>query len=183
MCAKLDVYLRVCWAKKHSIGSVSHSHLTASRAHLSSGSRIHNPQAIWCSVAYSVSPNYKDIKDMSKAKRDTILTMSLRCRSYSLPVKDQGGRKWEFVIKSWANGTENRRVYVLEQTGEFLKVPTCVPQPALCLLCNIDWLVKWILSYIQVNVYSVKRSQTQEQYQEHRAPACTGQLPADAVAA
>ena len=47
-------------------------------------------------------------------------------RSYSLPVKDQGGRKWEFVIKSWANGTENRRVYVLEQTGEFLKVFTCL---------------------------------------------------------
>lgn len=44
------------------------------------------------------------------------------CRSYSLPVKDHGGRKWEFVIKSWANGTENRRVYVLEQTGEYLKV-------------------------------------------------------------
>ncbi|KAL3157100.1 hypothetical protein ABBQ38_001346 [Trebouxia sp. C0009 RCD-2024] len=35
---------------------------------------------------------------------------------------DRTGRKWEFVIKSWANGTENRRVYVLEQTGEFLKV-------------------------------------------------------------
>ena len=44
------------------------------------------------------------------------------CRSYSLPVKDRGGRTWEFVIKSWANGTENRRVYVLEQTGEYLKV-------------------------------------------------------------
>lgn len=43
-------------------------------------------------------------------------------RSYSLPVRDRTGRKWEFVIKSWANGTENRRVYVLEQTGEFLKV-------------------------------------------------------------
>ena len=48
--------------------------------------------------------------------------MILVCRSYSLPVKDQAGGKWEFVIKSWANGTENRRVYVLEQTGEFLKV-------------------------------------------------------------
>ena len=43
-------------------------------------------------------------------------------RSYSLPVRDRAGRKWEFVIKSWANGTENRRVYVLEQTGEYLKV-------------------------------------------------------------
>lgn len=48
------------------------------------------------------------------------------CRSYSLPVKDRGGRTWEFVIKSWANGTENRRVYVLEQTGEYLKVITIV---------------------------------------------------------
>ena len=49
------------------------------------------------------------------------LWLGLR-RSYSLPVKDRSGRKWEFVIKSWANGTENRRVYVLEQTGEYLKV-------------------------------------------------------------
>ena len=68
----------------------------------------------------------------------------LVCRSYSLPVKDCGGRTWEFVIKSWANGTENRRVYVLEQTGEYLKViifvlPTlamprlyCVAVPQLC---------------------------------------------------
>ena len=48
----------------------------------------------------------------------------LFARSYSLPVRDRTGRKWEFVIKSWANGTENRRVYVLEQTGEFLKVHT-----------------------------------------------------------
>ncbi len=51
---------------------------------------------------------------------------NLVCRSYSLAVKDRGGRTWEFVIKSWANGTENRRVYVLEQTGEYLKVITSV---------------------------------------------------------
>ncbi|KAL0034314.1 hypothetical protein WJX77_008756 [Trebouxia sp. C0004] len=50
------------------------------------------------------------------------LTFLMGYRSYSLPVKDRGGRTWEFVIKSWANGTENRRVYVLEQTGEYLKV-------------------------------------------------------------
>ncbi|KAL0032345.1 hypothetical protein WJX79_006173 [Trebouxia sp. C0005] len=50
------------------------------------------------------------------------LTFLMGYRSYSLPVKDRDGRTWEFVIKSWANGTENRRVYVLEQTGEYLKV-------------------------------------------------------------
>jgi hypothetical protein len=43
------------------------------------------------------------------------------CRSYSLPLKDSSGRKWEFVIKSWANGTEHRRVYVLEQVSEYIK--------------------------------------------------------------
>ena len=55
--------------------------------------------------------------------------MLAECRSYSLPVKDRDGRTWEFVIKSWANGTENRRVYVLEQTGEYLKVITFVLPP------------------------------------------------------
>ncbi len=44
------------------------------------------------------------------------------CRSYSLPVKDRAGRAWEFVIKSWANGTEHRRVYVLEQVSGYIKV-------------------------------------------------------------
>ena len=28
---------------------------------------------------------------------------------------------WDFVIKSWANGTEHRRVYVLEQAAEYLR--------------------------------------------------------------
>ena len=32
-----------------------------------------------------------------------------------MPVKDADGRAWDLVIKSWANGTEHRRVYVLEQ--------------------------------------------------------------------
>ena len=41
-------------------------------------------------------------------------------------MKDEAGRRWEFVIKSWANGTENRRVYVLEQTSEYLKVGSCL---------------------------------------------------------
>lgn len=31
------------------------------------------------------------------------------------------GRCYEFMIKSWANGTEHRRVFVLEQAGEFLR--------------------------------------------------------------
>ncbi len=36
-------------------------------------------------------------------------------------MKDRAGRAWEFVIKSWANGTEHRRVYVLEQVSEYIK--------------------------------------------------------------
>lgn len=42
------------------------------------------------------------------------------CRSYGLPVRDREGRLWEFVVKSWANGTEHRRVYVLEHVSEFI---------------------------------------------------------------
>ena len=41
-------------------------------------------------------------------------------RSYGLPVRDQEGRAWDFVVKSWANGTEHRRVYVLEHALEFI---------------------------------------------------------------
>lgn len=42
------------------------------------------------------------------------------CRSYELPLRDRDGRRWDFVVKSWANGTEHRRVYVLEQAAEYL---------------------------------------------------------------
>ncbi len=42
------------------------------------------------------------------------------CRSYGLPVRDREGRVWEFVVKSWANGTEHRRVYVLEHAAEYI---------------------------------------------------------------
>jgi hypothetical protein len=43
------------------------------------------------------------------------------CRAYSLTATDAHGRSFEFVIKSWANGTEHRRVYVLEQAAPFIK--------------------------------------------------------------
>ncbi len=42
-------------------------------------------------------------------------------RSYALPAVDCTGRTWEFVVKSWANGSEQRRVYVLEQAALFLR--------------------------------------------------------------
>ncbi|KAL4550630.1 hypothetical protein Ndes2526B_g08745 [Nannochloris sp. 'desiccata'] len=42
-------------------------------------------------------------------------------RHYALAVRDSTGRRYEFVIKSWANGTEHRRVFVLEQASEFLR--------------------------------------------------------------
>jgi hypothetical protein len=38
-----------------------------------------------------------------------------------LPVTDANGQEWEFLLKSWANGAENRRVYVLEGTADFMK--------------------------------------------------------------
>ena len=43
-------------------------------------------------------------------------------RAYTLAVKDLDNRPWEFVVKSWANGSEQRRVYVLEQASMFLRV-------------------------------------------------------------
>ncbi|BDA41728.1 probable regulatory protein viviparous-1 at N-terminal half [Coccomyxa sp. Obi] len=49
------------------------------------------------------------------------LSFLMGYRSYTLPVKDRAGRAWKFVIKSWANGTEHRRVYVLEQVSEYIK--------------------------------------------------------------
>lgn len=42
-------------------------------------------------------------------------------RHYALAVRDARGRRYEFVIKSWANGTEHRRVFVLEQAAEYLR--------------------------------------------------------------
>ncbi len=35
-------------------------------------------------------------------------------------MRDRDGHLWEFVVKSWANGTEHRRVYVLEHVAEFI---------------------------------------------------------------
>lgn len=66
-------------------------------------------------------------------------------RAYSFGVRDRAGREWEFVIKSWANGTEQRRVYVLEQAGDWLKaeglgvgdaVGICVDSGALVVEAN-----------------------------------------------
>ena len=42
-------------------------------------------------------------------------------RAYSLAAVDAQGCSYDFVIKSWANGTEHRRVYVLEQAAPFIK--------------------------------------------------------------
>lgn len=42
-------------------------------------------------------------------------------RHYALAVRDATGRRYEFVIKSWANGTEHRRVFVLEQASDYLR--------------------------------------------------------------
>ncbi|KAI3428154.1 hypothetical protein D9Q98_006538 [Chlorella vulgaris] len=49
------------------------------------------------------------------------LSFVLGYRHYALAVKDCAGRRYQFMIKSWANGTEHRRVFVLEQAGEFLR--------------------------------------------------------------
>ncbi len=46
-----------------------------------------------------------------------------RRRSYTLPAVDTHGRLWDFVVKSWANGSEHRRVFVLEQVRPQLSCP------------------------------------------------------------
>ena len=51
-----------------------------------------------------------------------MMRQSIYCRAYTLAVKDLDERPWEFVVKSWANGSEQRRVYVLEQASMFLRV-------------------------------------------------------------
>lgn len=33
-------------------------------------------------------------------------------------VLDEHDSEWTFVIKSWPNGGENKRVYVMEKTGK-----------------------------------------------------------------
>ena len=42
-------------------------------------------------------------------------------RAYTLAVTDLNEKPWQFVVKSWANGSEARRVYVLEQALLFLR--------------------------------------------------------------
>ena len=36
---------------------------------------------------------------------------------------DDNNTEWTFIIKSWPNGGENKRVYVMEKTGDFCCVP------------------------------------------------------------
>lgn len=52
---------------------------------------------------------------------ETNLPFVLGYRHYALEVRDTAGHRHTFVIKSWANGTEHRRVFVLEQAAEFLR--------------------------------------------------------------
>lgn len=47
---------------------------------------------------------------------------------------DPNDTQWTFVIKSWPNGGENKRVYVMEKTGRHIEQPllpvamqTCLP--------------------------------------------------------
>jgi hypothetical protein len=49
------------------------------------------------------------------------LSFVVAYRHYGLNVRDANGEMHEFVVKSWANGSESRRVFVLEGVGKFLK--------------------------------------------------------------
>lgn len=46
---------------------------------------------------------------------------SLTLPSLCAPPSSSAGQRYEFMIKSWANGTEHRRVFVLEQAADFLR--------------------------------------------------------------
>lgn len=52
---------------------------------------------------------------------ETNLSFVTAYKHYGLHVRDVYGQEYDFVVKSWANGTEHRRVFVLEQVGKFLK--------------------------------------------------------------
>jgi len=52
---------------------------------------------------------------------ETNLSFVTAYKHYGLHVRDVFGQEYDFVVKSWANGTEHRRVFVLEQVGKFLK--------------------------------------------------------------
>lgn len=52
---------------------------------------------------------------------ETNLSFVVAYRHYGMHVRDEWGESHEFVVKSWANGSESRRVFVLEGVGKFLK--------------------------------------------------------------
>ena len=52
---------------------------------------------------------------------ETNLSFVVAYRHYGMHVRDAWGETHEFVVKSWANGSESRRVFVLEGVGKFLK--------------------------------------------------------------
>ena len=52
---------------------------------------------------------------------ETNLSFVVAYRHYGMHVRDEWGETHEFVVKSWANGSESRRVFVLEGVGKFLK--------------------------------------------------------------
>lgn len=52
---------------------------------------------------------------------ETNMSFVTTYKHYGLHVRDVFGQEYDFVVKSWANGTEHRRVFVLEQVSKFLK--------------------------------------------------------------
>ena len=58
---------------------------------------------------------------VKKADEKADTNVLVLTRAYTLAVRDMDDRPWEFVVKSWANGSEQRRVYVLEQASLFLR--------------------------------------------------------------
>lgn len=64
------------------------------------------------------------------------LSFVIGYRAYSLAASDAHGRNYDFVIKSWANGTEHRRVYVLEQAAPFIKSHRLVAGDAVGICTN-----------------------------------------------
>lgn len=78
--------------------------------------RLHNThnvhqQCAPCVGLVSPTPNVSS----PPAPHITMSMCTVIYRSHNLPVVDAQGKPWEFIIKSWANGNEKRRVYALEQ--------------------------------------------------------------------
>ena len=67
--------------------------------------------------------------------RKAYATSAWVLREYALAVKDEEGRNWDIVVKSWDDETGNRRVYRLTQISFFIR-SNCLREGDVLGLCR-----------------------------------------------